>query len=698
MAEPQDDAFTRFTGYKPKTAAAQAAPAEDDAFTRFTGYKSAAVKAPAQDNSSPELTAQQRDTITRWGLDPRNFTRQTAPLETPQGLRDPQTNELVVAGKPMTAPQWGPAQAFANGALQGLGTRLQAAEASLQPGAPSDAYDQATAAYEGARHAYNASHPITGTGSEVTGSIATAIPLMMGGGAAIEAGGSAAARAAPWLTRAEPVADFMAGRGGTNMLTRGASLAAAGAGAGAGNALLSYNLSDEPIGNQIATGAAVGGWLGAGVPAVVGALGGAGSAIKRAVEPFSESGRNAIADRVIAKFAGENPTIVGPATVTGANELIPGSTPTLAQATANPGIAALERGVHDASTLGNNLLEGRKAANQIPRNNALSVVRGDEVSLENLIQAREQAADPLREAAFKNVTGPANPSNVVQKIDDILQGPAGQRDAVVKSLNNIRGKLVKDTVTLPNGSTAHVLEDDPRQLYGIRQAIGDLLSPLAHNTESNAQLASKELMQIKGELDNSIEGAAPGFKGYLAKFSEMSNPVDTQKLLQKMKVYDTNGNITAGSMDRAITQIERGRAAGGANQAKSVSDSDLKTLYALRDDLRREGNSSLGKAIGSNTLQNLATNNLMAQTGLPVNVFAGLGSGHPIAAAAAYGVRHMYARQNKPVLRAMADRLLNPNPSQVNRLLNPSAPTSPLVNSLAPYMIPPAIAANRELR
>jgi hypothetical protein len=165
-----------------------------------------------------------------------------------------------------------------------------------------------------------------------------------------------------------------------------------------------------------------------------------------------------------------------------------------------------------------------------------------------------------------------------------------------------------------------------------------------------------------------------------------------------MKVYDTNGNITAGSVDRAITQIERGRAAGGANQAKSVSTDDMNTLYALRDDLRREGNSSLGKAIGSNTVQNLATNNLLAMGGLPVGVFEGLYAGHPLAAAAGWAVRRAYASQNEPVLQALTNRLLNPNPSQVNRLLNPSAPTSPLVNSLAPYMIPPAVAANRELR
>ena len=96
---------------------------------------------------------------------------------------------------------------------------------------------------------------------------------------------------------------------------------------------------------------------------------------------------------------------------------------------------------------------------------------------------------PLNSSAKR----PANPSNVVQKIDEILASPSGQRDPVdpvVRSLSNIRDKIVKDTATLPDGSTMHVLEDDPRQLYGIRQAIGDLLSPLAQNQET--KLAASE--------------------------------------------------------------------------------------------------------------------------------------------------------------------------------------------------------------
>jgi hypothetical protein len=71
---------------------------------------------------------------------------------------------------------------------------------------------------------------------------------------------------------------------------------------------------------------------------------------------------------------------------------------------------------------------------------------------------------------------------------------------------------------------------------------------------------------------------------------------------------------------------------------------------------------------------------------------------HPVAAAAGWVMRNAYEKQNPKVLNALTNKLLNPNPSQVNRLLNPAGPTSPLVNSLAPYTIPSAIAADRELR
>ena len=169
-------------------------------------YADTGYTPPKLPKGQRELTEAQRDTVTRWGLDPRKFTGQTAPIESAEGLRDPQTGELIVSGRAPNAgnkgQEWGTAQAIANGALQGLGPKLQAGLESLRSDAPAGAYDQAKAHYEAQRGAFNEAHPYAGQGAEIGGAVVSGIPLMMAGGGALNAAGRAAADAVPALSRA----------------------------------------------------------------------------------------------------------------------------------------------------------------------------------------------------------------------------------------------------------------------------------------------------------------------------------------------------------------------------------------------------------------------------------------------------------------------------------------------------------------
>ncbi len=109
----------------------------------------------------------------------------------------------------------------------------------------------------------------------------------------------------------------------------------------------------------------------------------------------------------------------------------------------------------------------KDATNAGARIQALSNIAGTPESIEELQAARDGTALPMLHSALAN-SGKADASPVVDQIDSILASPAGQRDAVTSNLNSLRSKLVDG---------AGNVQSDPAQLYGIRQSIGDALSP-----------------------------------------------------------------------------------------------------------------------------------------------------------------------------------------------------------------------------
>lgn len=102
-----------------------------------------------------------------------------------------------------------------------------------------------------------------GLGGRITGQVAASAPVMMAGGEVL----------APVARAAGPLGEFVAGRAGGNLLTQTASRATQGAIQGAGGAALTSSQSDRPLGEQVATGAMIGGVAGPVVPAVAGAVG-----------------------------------------------------------------------------------------------------------------------------------------------------------------------------------------------------------------------------------------------------------------------------------------------------------------------------------------------------------------------------------------------------------------------------------------
>lgn len=363
---------------------------------------------------------------------------------------------------------------------------------------------------------------------------------------------------------------------------------------------------------------------------------------------------DARADQIIQHFAGQNNLVPN------ATTLVPGSNPTLAQATGNPGLATLERGFQSVNP---GPFADRAAANAGARSTALGNIIGSPADIQASEAARDAATSAQRQAAFANTT-PVDPSPVVAQIDSILSGPQGQRPGVAGPLNSLRNTLVQ---TDPQ-TGVQTLQTDPQQLWGVRQFMNDMISPKAAGTPSDGRMAAAQLSDLKATLDPIIESGAPGFQKFLNTYSEASTPIDGMRYLQSLNLTDANGNTTLAKLDSAVKGIEKQQAQNGQRAGDSVSDDQLASLKYLRDDMRRESQSGAGKSLGSNTFQNMATNALTGTLGSPlVQGLSGAGAGAfgglpgAIAGyAASKGINSLAGRGERMVQQALMNRLLHP--------------------------------------
>lgn len=378
--------------------------------------------------------------------------------------------------------------------------------------------------------------------------------------------------------------EFLRGQGGL------ASRVTYNAGQGAlGGALMSGGQPDASLADYMGMGAVLGG----SVPLAASAIKGGINAGRSLVDPFTEAGQTRIAQNTLERLAGKGNTTPDLTTY------VPGSTPTLAQATNNTRIAGVERAMINKDP---EAFTAIKDANNAARMAHIESLAGTPTTLADAVAAREAATAPLRDASLSGA-GQANVNLVIKEIDDILKSPAGQQDSVVNALNKVRPKLDLGT----SGT-----QSDVAQLYGVRKSINDQLEMVAGRDNSAAQQASKQLIQVRDKLDAAMEDAAPGFAAYRQTYADMSKPINAQTFLQNAKLTDQSGQApTLAKVNSLLDQIKKQRSAPGANDAKSLAQEQIDGLKALQKDLRREAGTNKGLPPNSATVQNLATANMM---------------------------------------------------------------------------------------
>lgn len=490
--------------------------------------------------------------------------------------------------------------------------------------------------------------------SKFGGEVAGTVPLM----AATEGmGGAGLSAIAPDLAASGGMTALTGGNKLLQLPERLASSMATGARYGTEGSVFTSAGSSQPVGDQIRqgaeTGAVINPFLGVGGLAARKA----GGFLRSAVEPWLPGGASSIADSNLGGMSGGAPLDL--------TEYVPGSKPTFAQALPNDNMAAKtsaavqERDL--ASRPGTNapLAQTLSDADRARASEVDDLTAGsDPAMVTRLKNARDQVTAPLRETAFANKT-PTDPTTVVQTIDNILASPAGQRDAVVKNLTKIRSKLVQ-SVDAGGAQPVLQLQTDPEQLYGVRQAIDDQLSPLSE--DKDARLAKAQLMQVKNALDPVIEQGAPGYRQYMQTYAQASKPINGLEYLQSLNLAPPGGGPpTLARVNRAADAMTADLHSGDID-AGSLSPAQIQRVYNLQADLKRAG--STGPALAYAARGKQITGNLNSADWLnhpAANLAAdAVGALHPAAGFAIAGAKSAATGGNARVLQATANKMANP--------------------------------------
>lgn len=336
--------------------------------------------------------------------------------------------------------------------------------------------------------------------------------------------------------------------------------------------------------------------------AVIPAAGAAYRGAKHVVAPYTRGGSQRIAGEALHK--------VGVPSNVVAQEIVPGSVPTLVEATQNPTVAQLEKTLANRNPNFRTDLGTRAAEQNIARWDELGRVTGttDDIAAAEL--AREAKAIPILDSAMSKAKTPDTQA-LVDVVDMLAGGATRLRSNASGALADVRSKIAASR----NAS----------DLYAVRLEIDDMLSGRVGSDMKGAKYASKELLAVKGALDEALNKATNGrFGKYLEAYTEGSKPVNRMEAAQKFAgkfeaaAPDAFGSptITHQRWRRAMaapeTMFDGARTSTKNKLSEVLNVGDVGLLDDIERDLMRSYQGQrLTAARGSDTVQNLEGNKLL---------------------------------------------------------------------------------------
>lgn len=389
-----------------------------------------------------------------------------------------------------------------------------------------------------------------------------------------------------------------------------------------------------PGANTVAGASLIGAGLGAIQPSVstgetagnigLGAATGAGSLLagrgiaatyrggKSLVEPFMKGGQERIAARTLTSFAGGSKAAQEALkNIDNAAPVLPGVKPTTAELANNAGLSQLER------TLKNNpelvtAFTDRAQGNKGAIMSALDDIAGDASKVQVATAARGTAAQPLYAAADAAVVKPT------KAMSDLFSRPSMQ-----KAWGRAASLAAEAGESFPEADAID-LALSGKQLHFLKMAMDDLAdSPQAFGIGANE---ARAIGSTRNAFLKEFEKAVPPYQQARETFASMSKPINQMQIGQALrdKFQPALADFGASSRTRpaVFTQALREGDALAANalgrSRASIDDvmsqQQMATLKQIGEQLARRANADdLGRAVGSNTGQNIVSQNVVRQ-------------------------------------------------------------------------------------
>lgn len=337
--------------------------------------------------------------------------------------------------------------------------------------------------------------------------------------------------------------------------------------------------------------------------------------IRSLVQPATQRGREGIVGGVLTQAAGGQGMADDAANAlrTGASD-VPGVAPTAAEAANNQGISGLQ-GVVSAQN------KAQFAARRMDNNAArLAYLRANGTIAEADDVARATAA---RAAASEGAFDTARNVTVAPdaELSGLLNRPAVE--AALPEVNNILRNQDLPPVDLTNPTTG--------QLHLIAQQIRQASSGGAANAAGVTRLAGGAAGDVGTGITGWLERNVPEFQQGMEAFRAGSVPVNQAQVGEEIgrrilanQLLDEAGNFTihpsrVGAVTNRLDDIASNVTGMPRRAADVMSPGQINALNTVGADLQRLQFADEGaKAIGSNTYQNLAYDNMVDSAGIPM--------------------------------------------------------------------------------
>lgn len=387
----------------------------------------------------------------------------------------------------------------------------------------------------------------------------------------------------------------------------GANTVAGSAAIGAGLGLIQPSESTaETALNTLGGGVLGGGSILAGRGISAGYRGG-----KALLEPLTKGGQERIAARTLEAFAGGRQGAQAAAASIARNsaDVLPGVKPTTAELAGNAGIAQLERTVRNNPEYVQALAE-RATANRDAVFGALDDIAGDSAGMQAASAAREAAAKPLYDAA----------KGAVVRADADL-GRIMARPSMGKAWARAEALAAEYGETLEASTSADI---SGKTLHYLKMALDDLAdNPQATGIAGNE---ARAIRSTRNEFLAWVEKQIPDYKKARETYTKLSKPLNQMevgrelrnKLQPALADFGANARIRPQSYAQALREGDATAARvldrSNASLKDIMTPDQLRTLRQVGEQLARRANADeMGRAVGSNTGQNIVSQNVLRQ-------------------------------------------------------------------------------------